>query len=167
MFRAGERPRPAGRRVPLAAPACPFGAGGPSLRPIGRTESEASLHETGPSCHKCRPVPGEPGARAGIAALERLQWPPAGSHCRPHPTLPWPVLAGAPWRPSPSLPRRVAALSPSRRPVVRVWPEASAPTISERCEIALSPGTPRGCGGRSPAWRWRAGQGRAWSLRPV
>ena len=47
-----------------------------------------------------------------------------------------------PWRPAPAWPCAVLSTSsPSSRPEMRVVPTASAPRISARCEIDLSPGT--------------------------
>src|SRR5580693_7794595 len=69
----------------------------------------------------------------------------AGSARPPTPT---PSTSQRPfaWRSTPAPSARIAAAvhstsSPSSRPVISVRPTARAPSISERCEIDLSPGT--------------------------
>ena len=111
------------------------------MRRIGRERSEASPSKIA--------VTGQP-ATAPITSRQPVPELPkssasAGSAKPPTPT-PSTVQANGPVRSTlaPSACMDLAVLStssPSSRPEIRVWPTASAPRISARCEIDLSPGT--------------------------
>ena len=132
---SGSRPpdRPTKR-----APIC---SSGPVTRAIGRLFSEASPVNTQViGCDATRPI-----SRRAAVPLLPMSSTCAGSARPPRPT---PRTRHTPSSPrsarAPS--RRMAAAvfstsSPSSRPWMTVSPTATAPSISDRCEIDLSPGT--------------------------
>jgi hypothetical protein len=137
---------PTGRMRSGALPSCesmcaPMRASGSMTRRIGRRDSDASpISVDGNFCAASRP---------DIRRIEVPEFPRSRS-CEG---------ADSPCRPTPST-RKLVSLtrsidtpmdwnafivhrqsSPSRKPVTSVRPVASDPSITERCEIDLSPGT--------------------------
>ncbi len=119
----------------------PIRSSGSSTRRMGRLRSEASPSKvaaigqpaTAPSISR-QPVPELPKSRALAGSAK----PPTPTPCTRHSPAPRRSTC------APSAATALAVLStssPSSRPLMRVSPTASAPNISARCEIDLSPGT--------------------------
>ena len=155
VARAGERERQAVRPSPARLTLAPISASGSRTRRIGRRRSEAS-----PS-------------NVAVIGNRRPRPSPAGNRCRncrnrgdrgsAKPATPTPSTRHAPVRCARPRAERLHGVgglstsSPSSRPEMRVGPTASAPRMSARCEIDLSPGTrtrPR----QRPAAPRRSGQ---------
>ena len=84
----------------------------------------------------------QPHAGAGVAEVERRRRARPGRRRRgPAPPSARPTLLHRAARAPRSALAVLSTSSPSSRPVMRVRPVASAPSISARCEIDLSPGT--------------------------
>src|ERR1700753_3369723 len=116
-------------------------ARGSRIRRIGRLRSEASPSNTA--------VIGQP-ATAPMTSRQPVPELPksSGFWAWPKPPTPTPLTfhAKSPVRSTLAPKARIdwavlSTSSPSSRPEIRVWPTASAPRISARCEIDLSPGT--------------------------
>ena len=119
----------------------PIRSSGSSTRRIGRLRKEASPSNVA--------VTGQPATAPSMSRQPVPELPKsstvAGSAKPPTPT-PWTSHSPAPRRSTtaPSARSTFAVLStssPSSNPPMRVAPTASAPRISARCEIDLSPGT--------------------------
>ena len=126
---------------PLAPTLAPINSRGSRMRRIGRERSEASPSKIA--------VIGQP-ATAPITSRQPVPELPkssgAGGCANPATPTPRTDQANGPVRSTfaPSACIDLAVLStssPSSRPEIRVSPTASAPKISARCEIDLSPGT--------------------------
>ena len=128
------------RSLPFSSTSSPICISGLSTRPMGRRDSEASpTNLTRISWPAIRPiirrmpVPELPKSMSPPGSTRPPTPRPSTSHVAPTLRTGQPIACSA-----------LAVLStssPSSRPAMAVRPVASAPNISARCEIDLSPGT--------------------------